>query len=209
MSMDAIEQWVGTIGGIAALATLAYAILRMLKSLRVPSGREEPGARIALRAPVLLVATILFVLVGALLWRPLPMQVQSWQRVIMISVGALLFLGGLALYLWGMRSLGQMFGPSSGFGVRLHARHRLVTTGPYAHVRHPMYLAVIATATGSFLLYRTWAALGFAIIMFGLAVRAQREEGVLAREFGSEWEAYASEVPAWLPRLRRRRKGGG
>ena len=153
-----------------------------------------------------LAATILFVLVGALLWRPLPMEVQSWQRVIMISVGVLLFFGGLTLYLWGMRSLGRMFGPSSGFGVRLYATHRLVTTGPYAHVRHPMYLAVITTATGSFLLYRTWAALGFAITMFGLAVRARREESVLTREFGSEWEAYASEVPAWLPRLRRRRK---
>jgi protein-S-isoprenylcysteine O-methyltransferase Ste14 len=101
-----------------------------------------------------------------------------------------------------------MFGPSSGFGVRLHATHQLVTTGAYAHVRHPMYLAVIATAMGSLLLYRTWATLGFAIIMFGLAVRARREESVLAQEFGPEWEAYASQVPRWLPRLRRRRRSG-
>ena len=54
---------------------------------------------------MLLVATILFVWVGALLWRPLPMLAQSWLRVILLSVGALLFFCGLALYLWGMRSL--------------------------------------------------------------------------------------------------------
>ena len=208
MPPDATEQVIRGLGAFAGSATLAYAILRMFKSLRQPSGREEPGARFALRAPVLLVATILFVGVGALLWRPLPIQPQSWLRVVLLSVGAPLFFGGLALYLWGMRSLGQMFGPSSGFGVRLHAKHRLVTTGPYAHVRHPMYLAVISTAIGSLLLYRTWTSLGFAIIMFGLAVRARREESVLAQEFGAEWEAYASQVPPWLPRLRWRKEGG-
>ena len=208
MLLDPAEQWIGSLGAIAGLATLAYAIVGMFKSLRQPSGREELGARFALRAPVILVATIRFVTVAAMLWRPLPVQPQSWLRVGLLSVGTVLFFGGLALYLWGMRSLGQMFGPSSGFGVRLYAKHRLVTSGPYAHVRHPMYLAVISAAIGSLLLYRTWASLGFAIIMFGLAVRARREEGVLSLEFGAEWEAYASHVPPWLPHLRARKLGG-
>ena len=208
MLPDAIELWIAGFGAFAGLATLAYAILGMFKSLRQPSGREEPGARYALRAPLLLVATILFIGVSALLWRPLPIQPQSWLRLLLLSVAAPLFFGGLALYLWGMRTLGPMFGPSSGFGVRLHAKHRLVATGPYAYVRHPMYLGVISTAIGSLLLYRTWASLGFAIIMFGLAVRARREEGVLAQEFGAEWEAYASHVPAWVPRIGGRRGSG-
>lgn len=207
--MDAIEQGIKTLGGLAGLATLAYAILRMLKSLREPTGREEAGARLVLRAPVLLVASVLFVLGGAALWQPLPIQVASGLWVVLLGCGALMLFVGLGLYLWGLRSLGQMFGPSTGFGVRLHAAHRLVTTGPYAHVRHPMYLAVITTAMGSLLLYRTWAALGFAVIMFGLVVRARREERVLAQEFGAEWKTYISQVPAWIPRLRRTRKSGG
>jgi protein-S-isoprenylcysteine O-methyltransferase Ste14 len=208
MSLDPLEQWIRSLGAIAGLTTLAYAIVGMFKSLRQPSGREERGARFALLAPVLLAATILFVWLGALLWRSLPIQPQSWLRVVLLSVGAPLFFGGLALYLWGMRSLGHMFGPSSGFGVRLHAKHRLVTTGPYTHLRHPMYLGVISTAIGSLLLYRTWTSLGFAIIMFGLAIRAKREESVLAQEFRGEWDAYASQVPPWLPRLRGRKEGG-
>jgi protein-S-isoprenylcysteine O-methyltransferase Ste14 len=208
MSLDSIEQWIRSLGAIAGLATLACAIFGMFKSLRQPSGREERGARFALRVPVLPVATILFAWVGALLWRPLPMQAQSWLRVVLHSVGALLFFSGLAPYLWGMRSLGQMVGPSSGFGVRLEVTHRLAITGPYAHVRHPMYLAVIAAGNGSLLLYRTWAALGFAIIMFGLSARERREESTLAQEFGPQWEAYASQVPPWLPRFRRRRRSG-
>jgi len=208
MSLDSAERWIRILSAIAGLASLAYAIIAMFKSLLRPTGREEGGARFALRAPVLLVATLLFVVAGALTWRPLPVEPSPWLRVALLAVGAPILLGGLALYLWGMLGLGQMFGPSSGFGVRLHAEHRLISTGPYAYVRHPMYLGVIAAAIGSLLLYRTWAALAFAIIMFGTMVRARREERVLAQEFGPQWEAYASQVPAWLPRLRRRRNGG-
>jgi protein-S-isoprenylcysteine O-methyltransferase Ste14 len=150
----------------------------------------------ALRPAVLVGATLLFVAGAILLWRPLPMRLQAWPRILSTSVGAVLFFAGLGLYLWGMRSLGLMFGPSSGLGVRLQAAHRLITDGPYAHVRHPMCLAVIALAIGSLFLYRTWATLLFAVEAFGLAVRARREEDVLRQEFGAEWEAYASRVPA-------------
>ena len=208
MLLDTIEQWLLSLGPIAVLATLSTALVAMFKSLRQPAGREERGARFALRIPVLLLATILFFGVGALLWRPLPLYVPSWLRVILLLVGGLLFFGGLVLYLWGLRSLGQMFGPSSGFGVRLHATHRLVTAGPYAHIRHPMYLAVIGVGIGSFLLYRTWAALCFAVIMLGLVVRARREEKVLAEEFSLEWKVYTSRVPAWFPRLWVKRENG-
>lgn len=208
MLLDTMEQWLRSLGAIAGLATLATALVAMFRSLRQPAGREERGARFALRIPVLLVATILFFGVGALLWRPLPLEVPSWLRVVLLLVGGLFFFGGLVLYLWGLRSLGQMFGPSSGFGVRLHASHRLVTAGPYAHIRHPMYLAVINAGIGSFLIYRTWAALCFAVIMLGLVVRARREEKVLAEEFGLEWKVYASRVPAWFPRLSVKREDG-
>jgi protein-S-isoprenylcysteine O-methyltransferase Ste14 len=139
------------------------------------------------------------------LWRPLPVHPAPWLRGLLLSIGAALFFAGLALYFWGLHTLGRMFGPSTGFGVRLHAAHRLVASGPYAHVRHPMYLAVIAAAQGSLLLYRTWATLCFAIIMFGLVVRARREERALAREFGQQWADYRARVPGWLPRLRRGR----
>src|SRR4030042_1345140 len=126
----------------------------------------------------------------------------------LLVIGAPLFFGSLTLYLWGLRSLGEMFGPSSGFGVRLYARHRLVTRGPYSYVRHPMYLGVIGAAIGSLLFYRTWAALALAIMMFGTMVRARREETVLSEELGAEGDEYAAAVPAWLPRLSWKRARG-
>lgn len=208
MSLQQIEFFLRALTAVAGLFTLTIAVVAMCLSLRQSAGREEPGARIVLRGPVLILATSLFFTVGALLWLPLPLRLGSTSQAIAVFAGATVLLGGLTLYLWGLFSLRRMFAVSSGFGVRLHANHALVTSGPYAHVRHPMYLAVIVSAFGSLLLYQTWATLLFAVAMVGLVIRAAREETVLATEFGPEWEAYASRVPKWLPRFRRRRQGG-
>jgi protein-S-isoprenylcysteine O-methyltransferase Ste14 len=193
------ELWLGRIGGVAGLATLAFAIWHMLHSVGRPAGRQTGvGARF-LRTPLLALATLLFAVGMVWLWRPLPLALPGAVRIASLALGALLYFPSLGLYLWGLRTLGAMFAPSSGFGVRLHAGHRLITAGPYAFVRHPMYLAVIIAGIGGLLLYRTWAMLLFAAAMFGLTVRARREERALAAEFGADWEAYRRCVPAWLP----------
>jgi protein-S-isoprenylcysteine O-methyltransferase Ste14 len=135
----------------------------------------------------------------ARLWRPIRLYVSVPARAACLVLGLLVYFPALGLYLWGLRTLAANFGPSTGFGVRLQARHRLVTTGPYALVRHPMYVAVIAAGAGGFLIFRTWSMLLFALSMFGLILRARREESVLAEEFGAAWESYRERVPSWLP----------
>jgi protein-S-isoprenylcysteine O-methyltransferase Ste14 len=205
--LDTFELWLGRSGGLAGLATLALAIWHMLRSVGRPAGRQSgPGARF-LRAPILALATLLFAAVTVRLWRPLPLAVPAPVRLACLALGALLYFPSLGLYLWGLRALGAMFTPSSGFGVRLQAGHRLITTGPYALIRHPMYLAVITAGIGGLLLYRTWAMLLFAAAMFGLIVRAHREEEALSAEFGAAWEAYCQRAPAWLPHSLREGEG--
>ena len=120
------------------------------------------------------------------------------ERWAALATGGALLFGGLALYWWGLRTLGAMFGAATGFGVRLYAAHRLVTHGPYAIIRHPMYLAVMMAFAGSVLVYRTWACLLYALLVAGLPVRARAEERALARQFGAEWEHYRQRVPGWI-----------
>jgi protein-S-isoprenylcysteine O-methyltransferase Ste14 len=204
MTLDVAGRVVGWIGAVIGLGTLGLALVAMVRSLHRPSGSIEPGARIVLRLPLLLVATLGFIVAGVWLWRPIPVvALQPGLPALSSCAGIILLAGGCSLYLWGLRLLGPMFGPASGFGVRLSAGHRLIDSAPYAHVRHPMYLAVMIAALGSLLLYRTWATLAFAVLMLGLVVRARREERVLAQEFGQEWREYAARVPAWIPRMRR------
>ncbi|MFZ1947799.1 MAG: isoprenylcysteine carboxylmethyltransferase family protein [bacterium] len=149
----------------------------------------------------MVVKAVLFFGIGILLWHPLPVHPQSWLRAALLPPGAVLLFGGIALYLWGLRSLRRMFGPASGFGVRLHEGHRLVTEGPYRYLRHPMYVGIMSAGFGSLLLYRMWATLCLAVAVLALAKRGRREEKILGQEFGSEWETYRGRVPAWIPRF--------
>mgnify|MGYP000179112449 CR=1 FL=1 len=195
-----LEVWAGRLGALLGLATLAVAVVSMvLATERRPALEVGSGARY-LRWPFLIAGTVLFLGAGVVLWRPLPIELTPLWRLAALLLGLFLFLLGLSLYLWGGVTLGKMFAPSFGSGVRLQAERRLVTGGPFRLVRHPMYLAVILTFSGGLLLYRTWTMLVFAICMFGLMVRARREEALLSAEFGEAWKAWAREVPAWVPR---------
>ena len=138
-----------------------------------------------------------------ILWRPVPLTPPISARLTADALGAGLYFAGIGLYLWGAKTLGAMYRPSSSMGVRLSAEHRLVTHGPYAWVRHPLYMGLQVAAIGGMLLYRTWTFVFVAVNFLALIVRARREEEALATEFGQEWEAYARRVPAWMPRLRR------
>jgi protein-S-isoprenylcysteine O-methyltransferase Ste14 len=90
----------------------------------------------------------------------------------------------------------------------LFAQHQLVIKGPYSILRHPMYTGLILAALGSLLIYVTWTSLFYACFAPWITVRAWREEAALAMEFGEEWQTYRKHVPAFLPRLKRK-KGDG
>ena len=78
-----------------------------------------------------------------------------------------------------------------------------MTRGPFAIMRHPMYLGLIAAALGSLLLYHTWTTLAYAVFAPFILFRARREEQALAAEFGEDWQDYCRHVLAFIPRLRR------
>ncbi len=118
----------------------------------------------------------------------------------------MLYFLGLASYLWGAKTLGAMYKPSSAFGVQLNVEHKLITYGPFALVRHPLYLGLQVVAIGGLLVYRNWTFVSIAGNFLALFIRARREEQALAAEFGKEWEMYASQVPAWIPRFRHKGK---
>jgi protein-S-isoprenylcysteine O-methyltransferase Ste14 len=81
-------------------------------------------------------------------------------------------------------------------------KKRLISDGPYALVRHPLYLGSILLMLGFTLLTGMWwnvvAAGVIAIVSFGGAIR--REERFLADKFGEEWAVFAAARGRLVPR---------
>ncbi len=101
--------------------------------------------------------------------------------------------------MWGRLTLSQLYNVSSSFGAQLFADHRLVSHGPFAYLRHPMYLGILLISVGGIFLYRTWTFVFLLLHFPALALRARREEQALSEKFGAQWKAYCQAVPAWIP----------
>lgn len=78
----------------------------------------------------------------------------------------------------------------------------LATAGPYAHIRHPQYVAFILIMIGFLFQWPTLVTLVMFPILVAIYVRlARHEEREVAAHFGALWDRYVKSTPAWLPRL--------
>lgn len=109
-------------------------------------------------------------------------------------LAGVLVLGGTLLSIYCLYWLGRSF------SVMAHAR-RLVTTGPYGIVRHPLYAAEMITLIG--VTISNWSLAATVVIAVTIAVQFRRmanEERVLRATF-PEYEDYARSVPMIVPGL--------
>ena len=91
---------------------------------------------------------------------------------------------------------------SSAWNVLYHAQRRkeLATTGPYARIRHPQYVAFVLILLGFLLQWPTLLTLiMFPILLVMYARLAVTEETEMRTRFGAEFEAYAARTPRFLP----------
>lgn len=80
--------------------------------------------------------------------------------------------------------------------------HRLATTGLYARMRHPQYVAFVLILLGFLLQWPTLLTLAMFPVLVGMyAWLSRREEADMERMFGEEYRRYAARTPRFWPRL--------
>jgi protein-S-isoprenylcysteine O-methyltransferase Ste14 len=113
------------------------------------------------------------------------------------SVSAVVLATGLVAMLWALGALG------TNISVVPQARE-VVTHGPYARIRHPLYAAELVNVVGLCLAHSgPWPWLVLVGLVLFQVVRARREEAHLAREL-PDYADYKSRTPMLVPALRRR-----
>lgn len=115
------------------------------------------------------------------------------------KVGAVILSFGILLYWWSHAVLSHHLSPY----LEVKAHHRLVTSGPYARIRYPIYTGVFLAGSGLALLSANWLlALVYFIPVTALYyVRVNREEQRLMEKFGAEYQDYRARTGRVLPRL--------
>jgi protein-S-isoprenylcysteine O-methyltransferase Ste14 len=112
----------------------------------------------------------------------------DWIR----RLGAALMTGGGLVVVWGARSLGRNLTP----GTEPLPEAELVTTGAYAHVRHPIYAGVVLLLAGYTIAWSNWT-LGLLMGLLALQyfqAKARAEESWLMKRFPA-YQAYMRQVP--------------
>jgi protein-S-isoprenylcysteine O-methyltransferase Ste14 len=118
--------------------------------------------------------------------------------------GLLLAVGGIGFTFYSQVAMGASWRIGVDHGKRTH----LVTTGPFALVRNPIFAAMLPTVLGLTMLVPSWVALvGLAglVITLELQVRVV-EEPYLLRAHGPTYAAYAARVGRFLPGIGRLRR---
>jgi len=105
---------------------------------------------------------------------------------------------GLGFTWWARIHLGRFWSAN----VNRKADHRVVDSGPYAIVRHPIYTGIILATMATAVMRGTvlgW--LGMALLTAGWYVKARLEERFLREQLGEAYARYAKRVPMLIPFL--------
>lgn len=145
--------------------------------------------------PGMMISIIIFLL--SPLWAPwFPFPLPAFIR----WIGFILGFCSIPFLLWVHRTLGHYYSAE----LEIKDQHRLIITGPYARIRHPMYTTFIIFILATILL-----SANLLVILFGSLVilmfypMSKIEEAMLLDQFGDEYLEYMKQTGRFFPRLRR------
>ncbi|MBN1920979.1 MAG: isoprenylcysteine carboxylmethyltransferase family protein [Anaerolineae bacterium] len=166
---------------------------------------QEAVGREGLWSIVLRLLLFLWMVTAVVLYAVYP----PWFRVLTVPlplwlrwVGAGLALLSVPLLAWVHSALGRHWSTS----LQFKTEHRLIQTGPYRWVRHPMYTVLFSFFIGLGLLSAHIVMLGLAALAVTVVgVRIPKEEAMMVAQFGEEYRTYMQHTGRLLPRLKPRR----
>jgi protein-S-isoprenylcysteine O-methyltransferase Ste14 len=114
-------------------------------------------------------------------------------------LGVVALCGALLLFYRSHADLGKNWSIS----LQIRNEHRLVTTGIYRFIRHPMYSSFFLLAVAQLMLLPNWFAGATGLIGVGMlyAFRIRQEERMMMERFGAEYRDYIAHTARLIPWL--------
>jgi protein-S-isoprenylcysteine O-methyltransferase Ste14 len=126
----------------------------------------------------------------------LTMPLPTWLRWAGVALGVI----SLVLYAWSRATLGRAWSSH----LQTREKHQLVTTGPYAKIRHPIYLSILIFWVSLALVTANLFFFVFLVISgIDLGLRIPKEEQMLTKTFGEDYKAYVQRTGRLFPNIKR------
>lgn len=171
-----------------------YWLMNWLRVKRTKA-REKSADRLITVAVVVTAYELLFaqwLRIGPLRLRFIPDE--AWIAWVGIGVTWM----GVAVAIWARYCIGAYWSAR----VTLKEGHRLIRSGPYAFVRHPIYTGMLVGCIGAALVVGEWRGIVAVLLLLAAHSRkAMREENLLTTEFGERYTEYRRSTGFLLPRL--------
>jgi protein-S-isoprenylcysteine O-methyltransferase Ste14 len=167
----------------------AFSALRSRRSRRA----QRPAGyliHLAMVLPAYLLPLIGVYRIGFLADRVLP------RTAPLAIAGVLLAALGVGFAIWARKHLGSYWSGN----VTIKDGHRLIRTGPYGIVRHPIYTGLLTAMIGTAFVIGEWhALLAVGIAMIAMIRKIRLEERWLGQHMGEEYRRYQAETRALVP----------
>lgn len=103
---------------------------------------------------------------------------------------------GMLIMIWARKTLDNNWSAN----IVLKQDHELITSGPYAFVRHPIYTGLSLMVLGVVIYVNTLAfAIFFVLFFFGAYYKAKKEERLLSNHFADKYIEYKKKTKALIP----------
>lgn len=148
----------------------------------------------------------IFLMVAILVLQPILLPSISYRTnaswgLLLQLLGVFLILAALALHIWSRAHLGHYYAER----VEVQPGHRVIDSGPYRLMRHPVITSFFGIATGLFLINPALTTLAALLYTLWDFTRAARQEEDLLTKTLPGYADYALRTPRFLPRLWRSR----
>ncbi len=179
--------------GIVAWYVIRYPFERRAKRVRVVSDVRSRSEIIGLVSALFGLA----ILPGFYVATGIPGSADYAASAWAVALGTVIF----ALALWVFRRSHKELGRNWSITLEIREQHRLVSSGPYAFVRHPMYTSFLLMGLGQAFLLANWVAglaglIGFAVLFF---LRVSKEERMMLENFGPQYRTYMERTKRIIP----------
>lgn len=141
-----------------------------------------------------LIAFLVMYFIGAAWIDTFSFSLPGWLRWAGFALGVI----AVAFWTWTQITLDTQWSAQ----LQLKNNHHLIISGPYAIMRHPLYVSMIGWCAALALLTANWIFVAVCgLVIAGLLWRVPNEEQMMIEAFGDEYKAYMQRTGRFLPKL--------